>query len=149
MSYLGKSVEKDMFYGAKPKLFIFAREMRKLHTEAEKQLWKELKKFRDQGVIFRRQHPIDIFIADFYCHTLKLVIEVDGGIHETPDSIDYDIGRSAELDKYGITVIRFKNEEVISDTKKVLTQINEFISGNHPPLSRERLPAGRQGGPRG
>ena len=138
MVYMGKSVEKEMFFGAKPKLFIFAREMRKFSTEGEKQLWKTLKKFRDQDFIFRRQHPIDIFIADFYCHKLKLVIEVDGGIHETPDKIDYDIGRSAELDKFGITVMRFKNEEVIFETDKVLEIINKFISGNHPPLSRER-----------
>jgi very-short-patch-repair endonuclease len=138
MVYLGKSIEKDMFYGAKPKLFIFAREMRKSYTKAEKILWEELKRYRKQGIIFRRQHPIDIFIADFYCHASKLVIEVDGDIHDTPDNIDYDIGRSAELDKFGITVVRFKNEDVISDVNTVLIKINEIISGNHPPLSRER-----------
>jgi very-short-patch-repair endonuclease len=138
MVYLGKSIEKDMFYGAKPKLFIFAREMRKSYTKAEKTLWEELKRYRKHGIIFRRQHPIDIFIADFYCHTLKFVIEVDGSIHDTPDNIDYDIGRSAELKKFDITVMRFKNEEVISDINKVLKQIDEFISRSHPPLSRER-----------
>jgi len=135
MVYLGKSVEKDMFYGAKPKLFLFARKMRKFNTTAEGQLWKELKKYRDHGFIFRRQHPIDIYIADFYCHALKLVIEVDGGIHETPDISEHDIGRSAELDRFGITVIRFKNEEVISDINEVLKKIDEFISGKNPPLT--------------
>ena len=78
MVYLGKTVEKEMYYGAKTQLLEFAREMRKNPTESEKRLWKELKKLRKKDIIFRRQHPIDIFIADFYCHENRLVVEIDG-----------------------------------------------------------------------
>jgi very-short-patch-repair endonuclease len=78
MVYLGKSVEKEMYFGAKPELLSYARTMRKSPTAAEKALWTELRKLKSEGIIFRRQHPIDIFIADFYCHSLKIIIEVDG-----------------------------------------------------------------------
>jgi len=70
MVYLGKTKVKDMFIGAKPDLFRYAKNMRKEPTEAEDILWKHLRKLRNEGFIFRRQHPIDIFIADFYCHKL-------------------------------------------------------------------------------
>ena len=94
MVYLGKTKVKDMFIGAKPDLFVYARNMRKKPTEAENILWEHLRKFRKEGFVFRRQHPVDIFIADFYCHKLKLVIEVDGGIHCNEITREYDEGRS-------------------------------------------------------
>ena len=81
MVYLGRSIGREMYFGAKPDLFRIALSMRNNPTEAEKVLWKHLKKFRSEEFIFSRQHPIDIFIADFYCHKLKLIIEVDGEIH--------------------------------------------------------------------
>jgi len=105
MVYKKKGIVKDMFVGAKPKLFSYARDMRKDPTEEEKILWGQLRKMRNEGYIFRRQHPIDLFIADFYCHKLKLVIEVDGEIHDQTENQEYDDGRSGELDRYGITVI--------------------------------------------
>jgi very-short-patch-repair endonuclease len=86
MVYLGKSVERNMNLRAKPELFKFAREMRKNPTETEKLLWNILRKFRSKGYILRRQHPIDLFIADFYCHKLKLIVEVDGPIHEEEEA---------------------------------------------------------------
>jgi len=128
MVYLGKSVEKEMYFGAKFKIKMNARDLRKNPTEAELKLWKELKKFRSKGVIFRRQHPIDIFIADFYCHALRLVIEVDGEIHENEQAREYDEGRSAELENHGIKVLRFINSEVLTGIEKVLTSINNSIS---------------------
>ena len=121
MVYLGKSVIKNMHIGAKPDLFKYAQEMRKNPTETEKILWTILKKIRFEGYIFRRQHPIDIFIADFYCHKLKLIIEVDGDIHESDYEKEYDDGRTGELEKYGIKVIRFTNEEILE------TQIKLFL----------------------
>ena len=90
-----------MYYGAKPELFRLAKSMRNNSTKAEENLWKQLKKFRKEGFVFRRQHPIDIFITDFYCHKLKLVIEVDGEIHNEIQIQEYDDGRSGELEKYG------------------------------------------------
>ena len=70
-----------MFYGAAPIIHKQARELRKRQTKAEKVLWDFLTNHKLQ-VKFRRQHPIGKFIADFYCHNLKLVIEADGEIHQ-------------------------------------------------------------------
>jgi very-short-patch-repair endonuclease len=97
MAYRGKSKVKDMFIGAKSELFLYARRMRNNPTEAEQILWEHLRKMRSKGFVFRRQHPIDIFIADFYCHKVKLVIEVDGEIHSNIQSREYDNGCSGEL----------------------------------------------------
>jgi very-short-patch-repair endonuclease len=128
MAYLGKSVEKEMHAGAKAELFKFARELRKNQTESEKVLWKVLREFRSHGFIFRRQHPIDIFIADFYCHKLKLIIEVDGEIHDNKESQEHDDGRSAENEKIGIRVIRFTNEQVLNNKDIVIRRINNYIA---------------------
>jgi len=117
-----------MYFGAKPELFKRAFEMRKNPTKAEIILWRNIKNLRSVGLVFRRQHPLDIFIADFYCHKLKLVIEVDGEIHENEENSEYDIGRSAELGRYGIKVLRFNNKEVLDDTDLVFSKIKLFIS---------------------
>jgi very-short-patch-repair endonuclease len=77
------------------------------------------------GLRFRPQHPMDKFIADFYCHPIKLVIEVDGGIHDKPENREYDIGRTAESENYGIKVIRFKNEQILNNFDCVRKDILE------------------------
>lgn len=128
MVYLGKSVERDMYFGAKPELFRLAEHMRKNPTFAEALLWKNLKKFRTSGFIFRRQHPIDFYIADFYCHKVKMVIEVDGDIHFNDLNIKYDDSRSGELERFGIKVIRFKNNQVINNISQVITNIKLIIN---------------------
>jgi very-short-patch-repair endonuclease len=133
MVYLGKSVERNMHLRAKSELFKFAREMRKNPTETEKLLWNILRKFRSKGYIFRRQHPIDLFIADFYCHKLKLILEVDGPIHEDEEAKEYDDGRSGELEKYGIRIIRFTNDQVLRDQDAIISHINKFISSASSP----------------
>lgn len=127
MSDLGKTKVKDMFIGAKSDLFLYAREMRNNPTEAESILWKHLRKLRSKGFVFRRQHPIDIFIADFYCHKIKLVIEVDGEIHSDNQAREYDDGRSGELERFGVRVIRFKNDDVIKNQELVFNKINNII----------------------
>jgi very-short-patch-repair endonuclease len=81
MAYLGKAKVKDMFIDAKPELFRLANNYRNNPTEAEKLLWEHLRKFRSERFVFRRQHPIVFFIADFYCHKIKLISEVDGNYH--------------------------------------------------------------------
>lgn len=92
-------------------------------TPAEKTVWELLKSNNLLGLRFKPQHPINIFIADFYCHQLKLVIEIDGGIHKSVDQKEYDIGREAELDHWGIKVIRFTNEEVENNIIHVKNEI--------------------------
>ena len=78
------------------------------------------------GLRFRPQHPLDIFIADFYCHPIKLVIEVDGGIHKTADQREYDIGRTAELNYWEVEVIRFTIEEIENRINEVIKEIEKI-----------------------
>jgi very-short-patch-repair endonuclease len=80
-------------------------------TEAEKIMWGCLSKRQLQGSRFRKQHPIGNYIADFYCHEFKLVVEVDGPIHEQQK--EYDIQRTEEMSLVGINVIRFTNAEIL------------------------------------
>jgi len=139
MVYLGKSVVKEMHAGAKPEIFKYAQEMRKNPTESEKALWNILRKFRYNGYIFRRQHPVDIFIADFYCHKLKLIVEVDGNVHDSDQAAEHDDGRSAELEKYGLSIIRFTNDQVHKEPDKVTLHIQDYIarlSSSTPPEPR-------------
>ena len=108
-----------------PELIERAKELRKNMTEAEKKLWKEyLRNFKYRVL---KQHPIDHYIVDFYCSKLKLVIEVDGGIHDKIDQKEYDKQRTLFLNTYGLTVIRFRNEEVMNDFEKVCKKISNFL----------------------
>ncbi len=104
-------------------------------TEAEKLLWRELRNRRLKGFKFRRQHPISHFIADFFCHEARLIIEVDGGIHGIEDQKEYDFMRSNEIEQLGIKVIRFTNEEIEQDIKRVLERIEETLQFTSPPQS--------------
>ncbi|HPR85669.1 MAG TPA: endonuclease domain-containing protein [Prolixibacteraceae bacterium] len=113
----------SMFYNARPIIFERAKVMRENMTQAEKVVWELLKEKKMVGLRFKAQHPIDIFIADFYCHALKLVIEIDGEIHKSKDQKEYDIGREAELEHWGIKVIRFTNEEVKKNIEHVKKEI--------------------------
>mgnify|MGYP000848844986 FL=1 len=113
-----------MFYGANPEIFVKAKELRENMTDAEKILWSRLKN-KQLGKRFKPQHPISIFIVDFYCHSKKLVVEIDGGYHKT--QLEYDNGRTYELEHFGIKVIRFTNEEVLNNIDKVLDAIKKHL----------------------
>lgn len=86
----------NMFYGALPIHFELVKKLRDCPTEAENLLWLNLPKINVKGIRFKRQHPILYFIADFYCHKAKLVIEVDGGYHDIPEQYLYDRNRDSE-----------------------------------------------------
>ncbi len=116
-----------MFYGAPSHVFEKARELHASMTETEQILWEHLKKSKLKGFKFRRQHPVSEFIADFYCHRAKLVVEVDGGIHELGRQKYYDIRRSEVLNRLGITVIRFSNEQVKEDVEGVVKRIASWL----------------------
>ncbi len=88
-----------------------AKELRYRMTLAETVLWGYLSG-NQLGVKFRRQHPVSIYIADFYCHQHKLIIEVDGSVHGDPEVIKNDIERQQYLESIGLTVIRFNNYKV-------------------------------------
>jgi len=127
MGIIKKVIEKNMFFGAKAELFPLALQMRKNPTEAERAMWKILRKFRQSGIPFRRQHPIEFYIADFYCHNLRLVIEVDGEIHTEKENQSHDEGRTGELERFGIKVIRFTNNQILHESEVVIEQIKVAI----------------------
>ena len=122
----------SMFYGANSATFRAAGILRKEMTLAEILLWKKLRDRKIFNTKFRKQHPIFIFIVDFYCHEYKLVIEVDGDIHNDELINEYDLGRTAELNKFGITVIRFTNDQIIYNIDSVITKIQKLITDLTP-----------------
>jgi len=121
-------IERNMFYGANKRIFLRAIELRKNMTLAEKILWEELKRKEIFKVRFKRQHPIDIFVVDFYCHKAKLAIEVDGDVHLSEEVQERDDGRSHDIEKLGIKILRFTNKEVIENIEMVKQRILHEIS---------------------
>jgi|SRR6187399_537395 cyclase len=119
-------MEKRMHAGAIKPLYQRARELRNNATHAETLLWGYLKT-KPYRYKFRRQHPFSIYILDFYCHTLKLVIEVDGKIHNLPDVKENDEQRQALLQNEGLIVLRFNNDVIESRLEDVIFEIENFI----------------------
>lgn len=124
----GKTLDDGMSKGAPNEIFAFAYELRKLATEAEVVLWEKLKNHKFDELKFRRQHPIGVYIADFYCQCFKLVIEVDGDYHRTPEQTEKDRERTAYLNANGVQVIRFTNNEVLHKIDQVLATIRLKIT---------------------
>lgn len=115
-----------MHYGATSETFQIAERLRKEMTVTEKLLWEKVCK-NQLGTRIRRQHPIWKFIADFYCHEVKLVIEIDGDIHLNADNKKYDISRDIVLNEFRIEVPRFTNHQVINEMNDVIKKINDTI----------------------
>ena len=104
-----------------------ARSLRKNKTDVEQLVWKHLRNRQLYNYKFRRQFPIEPYIADFACLELKLIIELDGGQHA--NRINYDEQRSLFLEKRGFKVIRFWNNDVIENTEGVLEAIRLAVLG--------------------
>jgi very-short-patch-repair endonuclease len=124
-----------------PLLLERAREFRQPQTPAEATLWQYLRN-RNLVYKFRRQHPTDRFIIDFYCAEAKLCIEIDGGSHSEIVQTEYDTVRTEFLEQIGYKVIRFTNEDVRYNIHVVVDEIirqGEMRLAPHPTLS----PAGR------
>ena len=98
-----------------------ARELRREMTPAEKLLWSRLRNKRLDGLKFRRQHPLGPFIADFYCAACRLVVEIDGDIHDLQP--EREAARTEQFAQYGYRVIRFRNKQVLNDIEDVLAAI--------------------------
>lgn len=130
--------DAEMFYGARKGTFGKAAELRKKQTTAEELLWEKLRRKQLAGFRFRRQHPIGEYIADFYCHKAKLIIEVDGDIHNTENQKKHDAKRSSKMRSLGIRVLRFTNYHIDSYMPEVLEAISRALAA--PPLQ------GRSGG---
>ena len=116
-----------MFKGASAQIFGNAAELRKKMTKAENILWEKLRNKMFHGLKFRRQHPINKYIADFYCHKLKLIIELDGEYHNSEDQIIKDQNRTEILNFNDVKVIRFSNMDVETNIEKVLSDIEGYI----------------------
>jgi very-short-patch-repair endonuclease len=113
------------------------RDFRKNPTPAEEMLWQCLRRRQLHGMRFRRQHPIGRYVADFYCHQQKLIVEVDGCIHSLEDKRQMDKERSSVLEAGGYTILRVKNEEVRRATEAVLLRILAVCTPSPPtPLPR-------------
>lgn len=119
-------IDAEFFYGATPEIFLRAAELRRNMTKAEKLLWRELKSKKILVFTFRRQHPVNMFIADFYCHKVRLAIEIDGSIHEVDGNKEKDQGREDEFEKFGITTIRFTNNEIYQKLDVVIKEIESI-----------------------
>jgi very-short-patch-repair endonuclease len=101
----------------------FAKELRRTQTNAEKILWSGLRNKQLGGYRFRRQHPIETFIADFVCVKERLIVEVDGVTHETAKELAYDHRRTRALEMLGWRVIRYANDAVFDNLDDVLDDI--------------------------
>jgi len=124
-----------------------ARALRRNSTEAEKILWSELRNHRLQGAGFRRQVPIEPYIADFVCHAAKLIIELDGGQHFSDDGERADARRSAAIEAKGFKVLRFSNYDVMTNRAGVLEAIAAAVAERAPTLTLPRK-RGREQNPR-
>jgi very-short-patch-repair endonuclease len=116
-----------MFHGASNLIFENARALRNNQTETELILWNILKNYKQNGFKFRRQHPISNYIADFYCHKAKLIIEIDGEYHNNKEQIIRDKERTAFFLNIGLKEIRFSNQQVLFEIENVLNEIDNII----------------------
>jgi very-short-patch-repair endonuclease len=120
-----------------------SRELRGRSTEAERILWEALRRRKLSGYKFYRQHPISydiigagsFFVADFYCHEAKLVVELDGSVHDSRELADVD--RTAILNALGLSVVRFKNEQVMTNLQAVLSELSAVCASRIPPFPSE------------
>jgi len=103
-----------------------ARELRKNQTDAEGLLWRHIRNRQLNGYKFRRQFPIGSYIVDFVCLSLKLIIEVDGSQHMS--NINYDNTRTQYLESHGFQVIRFWNNDVLTQHRTVLDALALTLS---------------------
>jgi 5-methyltetrahydrofolate--homocysteine methyltransferase len=134
------AVEHEFYYDADPMLYKLTKEFalkhRKNPTQAEKFLWEQLRGKKLAEYKFRRQHIIGKYIADFVCLAKKLIIEIDGLIHQLPENKESDEARTFWLQSKGYSVIRFSNEEVINDAEKVSLSIEQKL--NSLPFAEKR-----------
>jgi cyclase len=120
---------RRMFSGAEKLLFEKAAKHRKQQTFAEEILWNYLRT-KPFGFKFRRQHPFSSYILDFYCHSIKLVIEVDGSIHDLEEVKQNDQLRQKQLEQEGLTFLRFSNDHLRLKSEEVIQQIETYLKEN-------------------
>lgn len=107
--------EESVAHFRSERAVVVARRLRRSMTKAECALWIELRRLPLKGTHFRRQSPFGPFIADFLCHKARLIVEVDGGVHEAPSRALDDLERQQWIESRGYRVLRFSNAEVLAD----------------------------------
>lgn len=127
MNSLSRVRSSNMFQGASYLIFENARELRNKQTESELILWNILKDYKLKGFKFRRQHPISNYIADFYCHKAKIIIEIDGGYHNSIEQVLIDKARTEYFLEIGLQEIRFSNQQILFEIENVLNKIDNII----------------------
>jgi very-short-patch-repair endonuclease len=110
-----------------------ARSMRREPTEAERVLWQRLRRLTIGGSHFRRQATIGSSFADFACHAVRLVIEIDGGQHNQAKGLTRDAERTADLERRGYRVLRFWNNDVLGNIEGVMETIAAAVRSGSPP----------------
>jgi very-short-patch-repair endonuclease len=118
-----KYYKRTMHQGAQPSTFRIAALLRKNPTKAEEILWERLRNNQIEGVHFRRQHPFNRYIPDFYANEVKLVIELDGSIHEEKSIQFSDADRELNLKMHSLYIIRYSNEDVYKSENEVVEDI--------------------------
>jgi len=116
-----------MFFNAEATIFNRAKILRNRQTGSEMQIWGYLRT-RPLGFKFRRQHPLGIFIADFYCHSAALIIEVDGNIHDSPEVKSADERRQKLIENDGLQVLRFTNKQINFHFEECIASIENVLS---------------------
>ncbi len=124
-------MKTSFFLPYNKKLTDRARELRRNMTQAEQKIWDEFLKHLPLRIL--KQRPIDNYIADFYCASLKLVIEIDGAIHNNDEQIGYDEVRTKIFEGYGLRVIRFTNDEILNNFEIVCSSLSEILIPPDPP----------------
>ena len=119
---------RKKFSGAGKLIFESAAKHRKQPTFAEEILWNDLRT-KPFGIKFRRQHPFSTYILDFYCHSLKLAIEVDGSVHDLEEVKENDLIRQHQLEEEGLTFLRFRNKDIVEKPEEVIKQIETYLEG--------------------
>lgn len=120
-------MKEDMFYGAGALIFKRAEELRKNMSSAERIIWQHIH-INEWKLNFRRQHPISNFVVDFYCHEIKLVIDIEGDIRDMEEVKRNDTLREETLRSLGLNILRFDNNIVCNNSAEALVRIDETIS---------------------
>jgi phosphoribosylformimino-5-aminoimidazole carboxamide ribotide isomerase len=138
-------MEKNMFYNAHPLIFKRAEELRNNQTESEELLWNYLRQ-NQLGLKFRRQHPASFYVLDFYAHSIKLAIEIDGNIHSLEEVKENDSIRQKHLEELGIHFLRFTNVQIKENLEEVIHSIKEKIQTlNNQTTKQNNTPLGAEG----
>jgi very-short-patch-repair endonuclease len=129
----GVAVEYNLLVNAiRPETRV--RELRREQTPTERVLWERLRDRRVLGLKFRRQCPINRYIADFCCKDPRLVVELDGEIHEVQAQMDHDRNRDAYIRSLGYEILRFPNHRILAAPAEVITEISRAALRLRPSL---------------